>query len=124
MEMRAVHEARGKPDGVYFDVNDGRLPQRDTVMRSIPARHGFREASHGFREASKTRSASIYDGERTQKYVTPRKAERNTVLRRLYEAVRSLHVVFYTTSHLILSLVNTQISLAILSALVAISSAE
>ena len=76
MEMRAVHEARGKPDGVYFGVNDGRLPQRDTVMRS------------------------------------------------LYDAVRSLYVVFYTTSHLILSLVNTQISLAILSALVAISSAE
>ena len=76
MEMRAVHEARGNPDGVYFDVNDGRLPQRDTVLRS------------------------------------------------LYEAVRSQYIVFYTTSHLILSLVNTQISLAILSALVAISSAE
>ena len=35
LDMRAVHEARGKPDGVYFGVNDGRLPQRDTVMRSI-----------------------------------------------------------------------------------------
>ena len=46
------------------------------------------KAKHGFREASKTRSASIYDGERTQKYVTPRKAERDTVLRSLYEAVR------------------------------------
>ena len=86
-------------------------------MRSIPAHHGFIEAS-------KARSASIYDGERTKKYVTLRKAERDTVLRSLYEAVRSLHAVFYTTSHLILSLVNTQISLAILSALVAISSAE
>ncbi len=76
MDMRAVHEARGKPDGVYFDVNDGRLPQRDTVMRGI------------------------------------------------YKGKRRLYVVFYTTSHLILSLVNTQISLAIFKALVAISSAE
>ena len=56
--------------------------------------------------------------------VTKAKRKFNTVLRSLYEAVRSLYVVFYTTSHLILSLVNTQISLAILSALVAISSAE
>ena len=55
---------------------------------------------------------------------TKAKRKFNTVLRNLYEAVRSLHAVFYTTSHFILSLVNTQISLAIFNALVAISSAE
>ena len=58
------------------------MPQRDTVMRSIPAHNGFREAS-------KTRSASIYDGERTQKYVTPRKAERDTVMRSICKGKRS-----------------------------------
>ena len=48
-------------------------------------------AQHGFREASKTRSASIYDGERTKTYATPRKAERDTVLRSLYEPERSFY---------------------------------
>ena len=35
LEMRAVQEVREKPDGVYFGVNDRRLPQRDKVMRRI-----------------------------------------------------------------------------------------
>ena len=74
--------------------------QGEAYPFTLSHHHGFREASKTRRtpyhtpatitlgDASSTRSASIYDGERTQKYVTPRKAQRDTVMRRIYKGKR------------------------------------
>ena len=108
MPCNAISDERGKP----------------RVMSCATRNVAVYAANTGSEKQARQGERGFDRRERTQKYVTKAKRKFNTVLRCLYEAERSLHVVFYTTSHLILSLVNTQISLAILSALVAISSAE
>ena len=50
--------------------------------------HRSKHVNNNFRETSKTRRASIYDGERTLGVRDPRKAERNTAMRRIYEPER------------------------------------